>query len=34
MEGLLGRETTIGELGLGDTGFGEPMEDVGCDVGG
>ena len=32
MEGLLGRETPIGDIGAGDiedSGFGEPMEDVG-----
>ena len=30
MEGLLGRETPIGDIGdCGDSEFGEPMEDVG-----
>lgn len=32
MEGLLGREDSIGDMGLGESG--EPMEDVGHDVGG
>ena len=32
MEGLLGREAPIGDIGVGDIedgGFGEPAEDVG-----
>lgn len=39
MEGLLGRGNSTGDMRLGDigergNGFGEPMEDVGRDVGG
>jgi hypothetical protein len=37
MEGLLERETPIGDIGLedmGDSRFEEPMEEVGRDVGG
>ena len=32
MEGLLGRETPLGDMGVGyikESGFGEPAEDVG-----
>lgn len=32
MEGLFGRETLVGDIGVGDVGdngFGEPVEDVG-----
>ena len=33
MEGLLGREPPVGDIGVGDneeSGFGEPAEDVGA----